>query len=188
MYYRPGLDRQRGSQLELLISVPPASTLELGYEFEKAILRYTEYPPDANRGRDVAPAVIRLLAKEEANGTDIINDDGGGEAHPEPWYPSGMGAVGRKKAAAYLRTTPLMLPLPTPDFSMPYNVIILTSTVIALAFGTIYNMLVRRFVGADEAEGMLAGVKRKVERIRGRVAGLLGMGKGVEVEGEKKVQ
>jgi phosphatidylinositol glycan class T len=33
---------------------------------------------------------------------------------------------------------------------MPYNVIILTSTVMALAFGSIYNLLVRRFVGIDE--------------------------------------
>lgn len=56
-----------------------------------------------------------------------------------------------------MRTTSLLLPLPTPDFSMPYNVIILTSTVMALAFGNIFNLLVRRFVGADEAEGLGAG-------------------------------
>ena len=132
MYYRPGLDRTRGSQLELAITVPAASTLELAYDFEKAILRYTEYPPDANRGREVAPAVIRLL---NSNVSTTGKGMGGG-------------------SAGYLRTTSLMLPLPTPDFSMPYNVIILTSTVIALAFGTIYNMLVRRFVGADEVEGL----------------------------------
>jgi Gpi16 subunit, GPI transamidase component len=45
-----------------------------------------------------------------------------------------------------LRTTSLLLNLPTPDFSMPYNVIILSSTVIALAFGSVFNLLVRRFV------------------------------------------
>lgn len=37
---------------------------------------------------------------------------------------------------------------------MPYNVIILTSTVMALAFGTVFNLLVRRFVGADESVRM----------------------------------
>ncbi|CAL8578874.1 Subunit of the glycosylphosphatidylinositol transamidase complex-like protein [Xanthoria parietina] len=140
IYYRPALDRQRGTQLELQISVPPASTVRLTYDFEKAILRYTEYPPDANRGFDVAPAVIRL--------------------HPDPANPSSK--------AVYLRTTSLLLSLPTPDFSMPYNVIILTSTVIALAFGSIYNLLVRRFVGADEVESFsLAKVKA---RIKGRFA------------------
>lgn len=124
MYYRPAIDRQRGTQLELLLSVPPASTVTLTYDFEKAILRYTEYPPDANRGFNVAPAVIKVLNQGD---------------------PS-SGA----REDVYVRTTSLLLPLPTPDFSMPYNVIILTSTVMALAFGSIFNLLVRRFVGADE--------------------------------------
>jgi len=115
MYYRPALDRKRGTQLEVRLRIPANSTVVLTYDFEKAILRYTEYPPDANRGFDIAPAVINI------------------------------GNVS-------IRTTSLLLPLPTPDFSMPYNVIILTSTVMALAFGSVFNLLVRRFVGADEAE------------------------------------
>jgi phosphatidylinositol glycan class T len=123
-YYRPALDRHRGTHLELLLTVPPSSTLTITYDFEKAILRYTEYPPDANRGFDVAPAVIRLL-------------------------PSSRPLKGPKQNI-YLRTTSLLLPLPTPDFSMPYNVIILTSTVMALGFGSIFNLLVRRLVAADE--------------------------------------
>ncbi|KAF7955522.1 hypothetical protein EAE96_004448 [Botrytis aclada] len=115
MFYRPALDRKRGTQLEVRMRIPADSTVILTYDFEKAILRYTEYPPDANRGFDVAPAVITI------------------------------GNVS-------IRTTSLLLPLPTPDFSMPYNVIILTSTVMALAFGSVFNLLVRRFVAADEAE------------------------------------
>ncbi len=139
MYYRPAIDRKRGTQLELLLSIPPASTVTLTYDFEKAILRYTEYPPDANRGFNVAPAVIKVL----------------NQTNPS----SGAGDV-------YIRTTSLLLPLPTPDFSMPYNVIILTSTVMALAFGSIFNLLVRRFVGADEVPGYdIGGIRDKV---RGR--------------------
>ena len=148
-YYRPALDRRRGTQLELLISVPADSTVVLTYDFDKAILRYTEYPPDANRGFDVAPAVIRILS----TGNKTLDDP------------------------VYIRTSSLLLPLPTPDFSMPYNVIILTSTVMALAFGMIFNLLVRRFVGADEVERYdLKALKAKVrwrvlmiwERILGR--------------------
>lgn len=123
IYYRPSVDRSRGTQLEVRMVVPAATTVTLSYGFEKAILRYTEYPPDANRGFDVAPAVLRLVSPNSTQGS------------------------------MYLRTTSLLLPLPTPDFSMPYNVIILTSTVMALAFGNIFNLLVRRFVGADEVEG-----------------------------------
>lgn len=136
MYYRPALDRKRGTQLEVRIIIPANSTVILTYEFEKAILRYTEYPPDANRGFDIAPAVITI------------------------------GDVS-------IRTTTLLLPLPTPDFSMPYNVIILTSTVMAMGFGSIFNLLVRRIVGVDEAEkwdiralrlsviGAVSGLSRK---------------------------
>ncbi|KAJ9667327.1 Subunit of the glycosylphosphatidylinositol transamidase complex-like protein [Coniosporium apollinis] len=142
-YYRPALDRRRGTHLELLLTIPPASTLTLSYDFDKAILRYTEYPPDANRGFDVAPAVVRLLASSSSSGDD-------------------------SRKGVYVRTTSLLLPLPTPDFSMPYNVIILTSTVMALGFGSIFNILVRRFVGADEVERRgLAGLKGI---LRGRIA------------------
>ncbi|OTA00726.1 GPI transamidase component GPI16 [Trichoderma parareesei] len=116
IYYRPALDRARGTQLELLVSIPPHCTVFLTYDFEKSILRYTEYPPDANRGFDVAAAVITTLEPKVMN----------------------------------IRTTSLLLYLPTPDFSMPYNVIIFTSTTIALAFGGLYNILVRRMVGANE--------------------------------------
>ncbi|EOR00279.1 hypothetical protein E3P89_00946 [Wallemia ichthyophaga] len=42
-------------------------------------------------------------------------------------------------------TTPMLVDLATPDFSMPYNVIIITSTVVALFFGSVYNILVRDF-------------------------------------------
>ncbi|KAL9126303.1 MAG: hypothetical protein Q9217_004629 [Psora testacea] len=146
-FYRPALDRRRGTQLELRISVPASSTIVLTYNFDKAILRYTEYPPDANRGFDVAPAVIRLLPS--LNNTAF------------------MSRAKNKELPIYIRTTSLLLPLPTPDFSMPYNVIILTSTVMALAFGSIFNLLVRRFVGADEVEGWnLSAVKA---RLRGRI-------------------
>lgn len=147
-YYRPAVDRRRGTHLELLLTIPPASTLTLSYNFDKAILRYTEYPPDANRGFDVAPAVIRLLSSS-------------GEESPK---------------GVYVRTTSLLLPLPTPDFSMPYNVIILTSTVMALGFGSIFNILVRRFVGADEVEkrglaGLKGALQGKIGRWRARFGG-----------------
>lgn len=120
MYYRPALDRKRGTQLEIRIIIPANSSLILTYDFEKAILRYTEYPPDANRGFDIPPAVIT-----------ISNGEHEGES---------------------IRTTSLLLPLPTPDFSMPYNVIILTSTVMAMSFGFVFNLLIRRFVAVEEAD------------------------------------
>lgn len=156
LYYRPAIDRTRGTQLELLLSIPPLTTVALTYDFDKAILRYTEYPPDANRGFNVAPAVLKILNPHHSN----INTQS-----TTPWSGAGDGNV-------YIRTTSLLLTLPTPDFSMPYNVIILTSTVMALAFGSIFNLLVRRFVGADEVQGWDLGVLRGwVVRLWDRVGG-----------------
>jgi phosphatidylinositol glycan class T len=152
VYYRPALDRARATQLEVHMRVPPASTVFLTYDFEKSILRYTEYPPDANRGFDVAAAVITILDP----------------AQPE----TTTGQKSARRFAAYtLRTTSLLCSLPTPDFSMPYNVIIFTSTAIALAFGGMFNILVRRFVAADE--GPDAGLAVVVGRLKGRLRGLL---------------
>ncbi|KAJ2000664.1 Subunit of the glycosylphosphatidylinositol transamidase complex-like protein, partial [Coemansia thaxteri] len=42
--------------------------------------------------------------------------------------------------------------LPTPDFSMPYNVITFTCTILALFFGRIFNLLTRDFVVLKPAE------------------------------------
>ena len=39
----------------------------------------------------------------------------------------------------------LLMNLPTPDFSMPYNVICLTCTVIAIGFGSLHNFTTRKF-------------------------------------------
>lgn len=153
MFYNPAVDRLKPTHLELLLQIPARESVDLVYEFEKAVLRYTEYPPDANRGFDVPPAIIRIL---------------GGEGHGQE--------------GGYLRTTSLLLPLPTPDFSMPYNVIILTSTVIALGFGSIFNLLIRRFVLIEEVpEGLL---KVLVGRVRGKLHALKGGKVGVAEQKE----
>ncbi|KAK5702046.1 Subunit of the glycosylphosphatidylinositol transamidase complex-like protein [Elasticomyces elasticus] len=163
MFYTPAKDRERGTHLELMFTVPAKGEVELSYDFEKAVLRYTEYPPDANRGFDVAPAVIRILPNN-TNGEGAASSQHLGE---------GQGS--------YIRTTSLLLPLPTPDFSMPYNVIILTSTVIALGFGSIFNLLTRRFVLAEEVP---------VSKLALRIKAIVGVARGVvgRLKGAKAVE
>ncbi|TGZ84953.1 putative GPI transamidase component Gpi16 [Ascodesmis nigricans] len=161
LYYRPAIDRSRGTHLEASLLLPANSTLILTYDFEKAILRYTEYPPDANRGFDIAPAVITVLKHSPS------------PQHTLPYTISGA-PIQQGHGRVAIRTTSLLLSLPTPDFSMPYNVIILTSTVMALAFGSVFNLLVRRFVGADEVAGkkkfgtVVEKIREKVRRLKGK--------------------
>lgn len=55
----------------------------------------------------------------------------------------------QKKRLVQSYTEVLLVPLTTPDFSMPYNVITFTCTVLALYFGSLLNIL-RRRVGEEE--------------------------------------
>lgn len=145
-YYKTAIDRKRPSQFELSIELPPLLTLTLNYQFQKSLLLYHEYPPDANHGFSIEPAVIYVL-----------NDEG--------------------KPKFELRTTSLLLTLPTPDFSMPYNVIILTCTVMSLAFGSIYNLLTKKVVTEEELEAInknsklgiiIANLKSKIQSFKRR--------------------
>lgn len=53
MYYQPSIDRKRPSVLELALELPPNSKVTLAIAYETTYLKYTEYPPDANRGFDI---------------------------------------------------------------------------------------------------------------------------------------
>ena len=59
----------------------------------------------------------------------------------------------QKRSPALAYTEVLLVPLTTPDFSMPYNVITITCTVFALYFGSLLNVVRRR---ANEEERLLA--------------------------------
>lgn len=67
-----------------------------------------------------------------------------------------------------LYTEPLLVNLPTPDFSMPYNVICLTCTVVAVGYGSFYNLLTRTFQVEDSKQGGLAKkIANLIRRLRG---------------------
>lgn len=59
------------------------------------------------------------------------------------------GSLFQEKSPVLSYTEVLLVPLTTPDFSMPYNVITITCTVFALYFGSLLNAL-RRRVGEEE--------------------------------------
>ena len=109
----------------------------------KAFLRYTEHPPDAQRGWDLPPAVFDPIRTDEKG-------------------PDGLERV---------YTQILLVDLATPDFSMPYNVIIMSSTLITFIFGSVFNLLTRKFVvvkvEGDEKTG--EGEKQESESTGGEV-------------------
>ncbi|CAG8561184.1 667_t:CDS:2, partial [Paraglomus occultum] len=135
LFYQPAVDRSRPSVMEANISLPADSITTLSIEFDKAFIKYTEHPPDANRGFDVGSAVITTLSKVESKWDSIL------------YKQQSQDGIHYVPIRIYTET--LLISLPTPDFSMPYNVITLTCTVIALFFGSMFNLLTRSFVVLD---------------------------------------
>lgn len=132
MYYQPAKDRLNPHHLELRVELPANSETTISYDFDKSFLKWTEYPPDANHGVYVGPAVIS--ARIPSVSFDLIFD-------PVPDFGTCSADHG---CFVRLHTVPLLIHLPTPDFSMPYNVICLVSTVVSLAFGPIHNLTTKR--------------------------------------------
>jgi phosphatidylinositol glycan class T len=130
MTLHPSIPRTRPTVLQLQLDIPPESQVEIRIPFSKEYIRYTEHLPDASRGWELPPAIIFLA--DQAYSVRMDTDLGGSS-----------GGSRRKRLRLY--TSKLLVDLPTPDFSMPYNVIIMTSTLIALFFGSIVNLGVRRW-------------------------------------------
>ncbi|GAA6061899.1 hypothetical protein JCM10212_004717 [Sporobolomyces blumeae] len=122
--YVPPIARARPTTLQVLLRLPPGSTSRHMLDYESSTLWYTEYPSDANRGFSVPGALVSLLSPEDASSAPLLK----------------------------LRTPTTLVSLPLPDFSMPYNVIILTSTTIALFFGSVLNGMLRRWYCVDVEE------------------------------------
>ncbi|KAI9895665.1 hypothetical protein PsorP6_019451 [Peronosclerospora sorghi] len=123
----PAEFRGRPNQLRLEAFLPANTTLVFSLQMEKLFLRYSEHPPDANRGFDIASGAatfnIQRDSMEQSTCCQLVLSPG---------------------FTTTLFTEPLLVLLPTPDFSMPYNDITMTSTVVAFLVGTTLNTLLRK--------------------------------------------
>ncbi|XP_046564141.1 GPI transamidase component PIG-T-like [Haliotis rubra] len=155
IHYIPGKDRIRSYQFEIVFRLRANSVTTISYEFERAFLKWTEYPPDANHGFPINSAIISTVLSDASNYT-------------APGQQSAVFGNKDESDQFFLRihTESLLVSLPTPDFSMPYNVICLACTVVAIAFGSIHNLTTRRFIVSDPSKkkGLLAKVKAFFKR------------------------
>ncbi|KIK81784.1 hypothetical protein PAXRUDRAFT_832609 [Paxillus rubicundulus Ve08.2h10] len=137
--YHPSLLQSNGrygpSVLQVRLTVPAKSALRLSIDITKTFLKYTEHPPDAMRGWDLPPAVL-FPVLIDGPVKYMVNDS----------FVDGIGTRDRHRTIPHRMYTPtLLVDLPTPDFSMPYNVIILSCTLVTLIFGSIFNLLTRKW-------------------------------------------
>ena len=72
-----------------------------------------------------------------------------------------------------LHTEILLITLPTPDFSMPYNVICLACTVVAIAFGSFHNLSSRRFEAVDSTKSTdpIGKIKAALSKLKSKIFG-----------------
>jgi len=163
-HYIPGVDRARPYHLELVLKLPARSTTTISIQFEHSMLRWVEYPPDANHGFYVGSATITARIPDNRNATLLAPEDS--TLSYAIWgNPPSVNTV------VHIFTEILLVSLPTPDFSMPYNVICLACTVAALAFGPIHNITTKSLVlvqPGQEEKGILGKIIDKVKALRGK--------------------
>jgi len=163
-HYIPGVDRARPYHLELVLKLPARSTTTISIQFEHSMLRWVEYPPDANHGFYVGSATITARIPDNRNATLLAPEDS--TLSYAIWgNPPSVNTV------VHIFTEILLVSLPTPDFSMPYNVICLACTVAALAFGPIHNITTKSLVlvqPGQEEKGILGKIIDKVKALKGK--------------------
>ncbi|XP_072758033.1 GPI transamidase component PIG-T [Anoplolepis gracilipes] len=135
--YLPGKERKSPYYLELILRLPPHSIMKITIDIDYLFLKWQEYPPDANHGFYMGPAIVTALLPIARNYTALPFD---GSTINSSFNAS------RDDYLVQLRTESLLISLPTPDFSMPYNVICLACTAVALAFGPLHNISTKRLV------------------------------------------
>ncbi|XP_055293785.1 GPI transamidase component PIG-T isoform X1 [Moschus berezovskii] len=161
IHYQPAQDRMQPHLLEMLIQLPANSVTKVSIQFERALLKWTEYTPDPNHGFYVSPSVLSALVPSVV------------AAKPADWEESPLfnSLFPVSDSSSYfvrLYTEPLLVSLPTPDFSMPYNVVCLTCTVVAVCYGSFYNLLTRTFQIEEPRKGGLARrLANLIRRARG---------------------
>uniref|UniRef100_A0A8C2FZ65 Phosphatidylinositol glycan anchor biosynthesis, class T n=1 Tax=Cyprinus carpio TaxID=7962 RepID=A0A8C2FZ65_CYPCA len=160
IHYQPAKDRHRPHLLEMLIQLPPHSMTEVTVQFERALLKWTEYTPDPNHGFYVGSSVVSALVPSMvAMSTNFTQD--------QPLFSSFVPVKEESSYFVRVYTEPLLVNLPTPDFSMPYNVICLTCTVVAVGYGSFYNLLTRTFQVDEPSLPLAKRLANLIRRIRG---------------------
>ncbi|RZC42763.1 Gpi16 domain containing protein [Asbolus verrucosus] len=154
IHYIPGRQRQRPYHLEILLKLPPRSVASVSIDFDYVFLKWQEYPPDANHGFYIGSAVISANLPLARNFTGLPQD---GATIADSFNASRRGYL------VQVRTENMVITLPTPDFSMPYNVICLACTVVALAFGPLHNITTKRLVlTVKDNEKLIVKIKNRI--------------------------
>ncbi|VDN14735.1 unnamed protein product, partial [Dibothriocephalus latus] len=111
--FRPSVVRERMAVLEVLLTLPANSLLTVSYNFKKILMRWNEYPPDANHGVYLPAASVAFqLSVERSKRLHQQQKPVDWEAALPMW------------AGTYA------------DFFMPFNALCLVCSIVAVVFGS----------------------------------------------------
>lgn len=150
MRVSPSEDKVSPGVMEMILRLPCAvKSAALTIDFDKGFLHIDEYPPDANQGFDIPSAIVSF--PDFQTRIDFL---GGNSSKKSPM-------ISKLQESRHMQsyTEVLLVPLTTPDFSMPYNVITITCTVFALYFGSLLNALRRRVAEEERHQREIAAKK-----------------------------
>ncbi|KAL1497124.1 hypothetical protein ABEB36_008134 [Hypothenemus hampei] len=152
--YSPGKQREKPYYIEIALKLPARSITTVSIDFDYVFLKWQEYPPDANHGFYIGSAVVSAYLPLAKNYTGLPQDSA---------TIFGSFNASRSGYLVQIRTENMVITLPTPDFSMPYNVICLACTVVALAFGPLHNITTKRLTPKKKnEEKLMQKVKKKL--------------------------
>ena len=135
--------------------LPPMSRMHMILEYGPAFLSsFEHFPSNANRGIEIAPATAQITF----DGLDCRTND-------------------NSTLATTLFSNSLLIHPPTPDMSMPFNVLSLSSTLAAFCVGAVINMLIRKgreqikyqLDPSSKPPSLLARIKKKLGLPKGRL-------------------
>ncbi|RTG89225.1 phosphatidylinositol glycan, class T [Schistosoma bovis] len=128
---KPSLARKRMGSIELVITLPAFNQLIITYQFRKVLQRWNEFPPDANHGFFVPAATVSyVLNSEQIYYLNKTKHTAFHNLNLPNWASSYNQFFNTTHSAPQddfvrLHTPVSLVTMPTPDFSMPFNVLCL---------------------------------------------------------------
>ena len=175
--FKPSYEHPRPTTWDILLHIPSNSTATLSFLYEARMLRLHEYNMEPHRGIVIQSAVGYVCEYEVTNTTfpsssslslkTLFTKQCSALFHNKPPQDNHPGRFGSTYYRLY--TSPLLLPLPLPDFSMPFNAIMIVSGLLAVCLVAVVH------IGPDdnggEADGHNAQEDRKAKECIGAKMG-----------------
>ncbi|CAH8665751.1 unnamed protein product [Dicrocoelium dendriticum] len=143
----PNLSRQRMGTIELLLSIPPTSQVSVSYTFHRVLQRWDEYPPDANHGYFLPATSISYQVPKRKFINGLRNTDAAFRELALPnwastytqYFNDSSKDTSFRPGDGFFRvhSAVILISMPTPDFSMPFNTLCIVCSVIAMLFGSV---------------------------------------------------